>query len=128
MDPSILVAVIAGLVALVSAVVTARNASASTKASAMVTEQASQREFQAAFLNTLSAELEKAQKLNTELRIRLSQAEDNVDAERSRRRDCESKLDQLIETVERLQAILSIVPGLVDDPAIARFLQTDFSP
>lgn len=125
MSPELIGIIIAALVSLAVGLHAANSARSSASATAAAQEVASNREFQSAFLTTLSNELEKANKLNGELRIRLSVAEDSVDSERSRRRDVESKLEQLTETVTRLQALLALVPDVVHIPEVQAFLATN---
>lgn len=128
MDGSLLGICMAALSAILAAYITARSLRSSTEQSTVATEAASEREFQLAFLKTLQEEIAKLNTLRNELRAELAQTHDDLDAERSHRRALEFKLDELTETVERLQSVLKLIPGLLENVDVQRFIQRDFGP
>lgn len=119
--------IVAALFALVAAVYTALKNSESNRQTGTVAEAASQREFQLAFLKTLQDEISKLNTQRDGLRAQLTAIENDVDLERSRRRVVESKLEELIETVERLQNILKLIPAALESPEVQRFVRSDFN-
>lgn len=119
--------ILAALFALIAAVYTAIKNNESNRQTGTVAEAASQREFQLAFLKTLQDEIGKLNAQRDSLRIQLTAIENDVDLERSRRRVVESKFEELIETVERLQNILKLIPTALENPEVQRFVQSQFN-
>lgn len=116
MNATAIGSVLAALLATFAALYTAKQARQGQDATA-------EREVQLSMLRLLSNEVEVLNRRITELRGRLNQAEDSVDAERTKRRDVESRLDELTESVDRLRAILATLPGAGDNPEVARLLK-----
>lgn len=128
MDPQTIGVVIAAVCALVAALYTARSSNRSNQESAIVTEAASQRTFQLAFLKTLQDEISRLGLQRDDLRTQLAQTQNLLDGERSKRRALEVQLDELTATVERLQSILHLIPAVLENTDIQRFLNTDYTP
>lgn len=128
MDPQTLGVIIAAVCALVAALYTARSSNRSNQESAIVTEAASQRTFQLAFLKTLQDEISRLGLQRDDLRTQLAQTQNLLDGERSKRRALEVQLDELTATVERLQSILHLIPAVLENTDIQRFLNTDYTP
>lgn len=128
MDPQTLGVIIAAVCALVAALYTARSSTRSNQESAIVTEAASQRTFQLAFLKTLQDEISRLGLQRDDLRTQLAQTQNLLDGERSKRRALEVQLDELTATVERLQSILHLIPAVLENSDIQRFLSTDYTP
>lgn len=128
MDPQTIGVIIAAVCALVAALYTARSNNLSTKESDVVTEAASQRTFQLAFLKTLQDEISRLGLQRSDLLAQLALVQDSLDAERSKRRGLEMKLDELTATVERLQSILKLIPSVLENVDIQRFLSVDYTP
>lgn len=113
--------IIAALLALGSAIYTARAARNSNADTERVADAASQREFQIELLNTLSNEVDKLNTRINDLRARLTAAEDDLDKERSLRRELTAACEQLKDQVERLQGLLALAQKA---PAGSQLLQT----
>lgn len=117
----------AALIAMYSAIYTAnqgRRAQAITsERAAEIADKESQRAVQIRMLELLGNEVETLNNRIIELRKRLTTAEDFADAERTRRREVEARLEELNDSIERMKNIMGQIPGLDQHPELQRFIQ-----
>lgn len=118
--------VVAALVAAAAAIYTARQTRQSQVTTAKQTNDAldreSQRQAQARLLDALQKETDTLNARIAELRDRLNKAEDFADSERNKRREIEEKLEQVLDSIQRLKDIISQIPGAQDNPEVQRIL------
>ena len=117
---------VAAIIAAYSAIYTAsqgRKAQViTTEKAAEMSEREAQRAVQMRMLELLGAEVETLNKRIVDLRTRLESAENTVDAERAKRREVELKLDELVDSVDRLRNILGRLPEVKDAPEVQSLL------
>lgn len=123
MNEALIGTVIASIMAVASAVYTARNtrrtqadaaAQAADRAreSADIAERESQRKFHIEMLNMTKNEVEILNTRMLDLRNRLISAENETDAERTRRREMQFRVDDMTDQLSRLKRILGdVVPA-----------------
>lgn len=102
---------IAALFALFAAVFTSQQSRKAQETTAQAASDAvdreAQRKTQIEMLNLLRSEVESLNKRVVELRERLINAEDSTDRERKLRRDVESRVEELQETLNRMLRIIA---------------------
>lgn len=117
----------AALIAMYSAIYTANQGkkaqTITAERAAELADKESQRAVQIRMLELLGNEVETLNKRIIELRQRLTSAEDFADAERTRRREVEGRLEELTDSIERMKNIMANIPGLDQHPELLNLIK-----